>query len=141
MKHAEAARPTSADLFGDPDDVDDELDDLSAVDVDADESAVVDEPAPVDDDTDDDTIGDAPAEESDELVVPGLVTGDPEPDDDTDEVASAAPAADDDFDDDDDDDMLVKVRPRGPNEFCCQSCFLVLPLTLQTESGFCRDCD
>jgi len=39
-------------------------------------------------------------------------------------------------------DTLTRVRPRQPDEFVCQSCFLVKSMTqlADVEKMFCRDC-
>jgi hypothetical protein len=39
-------------------------------------------------------------------------------------------------------DALTRVRPRQPDEFVCQSCFLVKSMTqlADSEKMFCRDC-
>jgi hypothetical protein len=120
-------------------DVDEEVDDEIVLD---DEDAVVLQEISPDEEDDDD---DEEAEESDD-------DADEADDVDDDEVESAlddilrerfvVAEVDDEEEVDESGDTVVRVKPRQPDEFVCQSCFLVKSMIqlADSEKMFCRDC-
>ena len=123
------------DVIDEDPDLDDDLDEDPVVDVDLDEDAVSPVVAPTGDEDEDEDEDEAEADEDDVeasldvILKEKLVVADEEEDDEApDQEERAEPA--------------VKVLPKRPDEFVCQSCFLVKhPSQLaDAKRMFCRDC-
>ncbi|MHB8190065.1 MAG: hypothetical protein ACYDHP_06540 [Ferrimicrobium sp.] len=144
----------------DEDDVD-ELIDLEAIDLDAIDvdDIEIDDVEVIDDVEELDSVEELAEAEHEDLVDTTVVIVDDEDADDEeeaddDEVESALDdilrerfvgveiEPDDDGEAEESGDTLVRVRPRQPGEFVCQSCFLLKSMTqlADTEKMFCRDC-
>ena len=149
-----------------PDDLDEEdLEDLEDDDeAMIDDEAIIDdelEPDDIEDDIEDDDLGDTDLVEDDAAAVVEAKPGredeeeeDEEEDEDSDDVEASLDVilkerlvvADDDDDDDDEEvgdpdergDSPLRVLPKQPGEFVCQSCFLVKhPVSSPTPPGCC----